>query len=573
MSSYTFPKNNFSSGVVSPKLMGRFDTASYTSGCSTLVNFLPTKEGYIKKRPGTRFVIATKNDPCRLYDHYDVSGNPYALELSASYIEIYDADTHASVSSVAPTYTSAQLFELQLAQIDGEVWIVHPDHKPLRLYWNVTDWDIAEPTFTGDRTFAAAGDYPSVIGFYSGRLFLGATDDEPYAVFASKTPDATTGATQYTDFTLGTDESDAIYVLESDMRGRTIQWFSPCQRFMTGTNRSIWMSNSEAPIPATFDLNITSFMGVCNLPAIMVDNVIICVGLDKKTVYALVYSDDAGGYVAQDISFQASHLLASGIVEFKVMYRPEKIIWFCMADGSLVSCSVDFQAGFIGWAKHELGGEGLVESIAVIQKDTADELWMVVERDERTLEYLVFDDIDTTAVEDSYYVDCGEVFTAGTPTDTVTGLTWLAGQEVVALADGAELAAATVATGGSITYDRTFSKCAIGYAYTSDLIPVPPELNINGTWQGKKKRNEVCTLRLYRSRGGSVGTSADDLHPLSYRLWGTALYGEPPELFTGDYEENIGGSVDETGQILVRHSEPVPFNLLALIQRIAILEG
>lgn len=573
MSNYTVLKNNFSSGALSPKLLGRSDSAPYVEGCSTLINFLPTKEGYIRKRPGTRFIAATKNDPCRLYDHYALDGSPLVIELATSYAEIYDADTHASVSSVSPTYTASELFDLQIAQIYGELWIVHPDHKPLRLYWDGSDWATAEPTFTGDRTFASAGKYPSVIGFYSGRLFLGATDDEPYAIFASKTPNATTGATQYTNFTLGTDETDAIYLLESDIRGRKIEWFSPCTRFMAGTNRNVWMSNSDAPIPATFDMNITSSMGVCNIPALMVDNVLICVGLDKKTVYALVYSNDAGGYVAQDISFKASHLLSSGIVEFKAMYRPEKILWFCMEDGSLVSCSIDFQAGFIGWAKHELGGNGVVDSIAVVQKDTADELWMVVERDTRTIEYLVFDNLDSTAIEDSYYVDCGEVFTSGTPTDTITGLSWLSGQEVVALADGAELASAPVSDTGEITYDRTFSKCSLGYAYTSDLIPVPPELNINGTWQGKNKRCEKATLRLYRSRGGSLGTNVSDLQPLPYQYFGTALYGDPPDIFTGDISMTLSGIVDTSGQVLLRHSEPVPFNLLALIERIAILEA
>ena len=80
MSNYTVLKNNFSSGVLSPKLLGRSDSAPYVEGCSTLTNFLPTKEGYIRKRPGTRFIAETANDPCRLYDHYALDGSPLVIE-------------------------------------------------------------------------------------------------------------------------------------------------------------------------------------------------------------------------------------------------------------------------------------------------------------------------------------------------------------------------------------------------------------------------------------------------------------------------------------------------------------
>ncbi len=51
---------NFSGGEISPELFGRVDMAKYSSGCSTLRNFLVAYRGGAMTRPGTKFVARSR---------------------------------------------------------------------------------------------------------------------------------------------------------------------------------------------------------------------------------------------------------------------------------------------------------------------------------------------------------------------------------------------------------------------------------------------------------------------------------------------------------------------------------
>ena len=56
MAKYVHATNNFSSGEISPKALGRFDTEEYSNGLSLCKNFIVGKQGGLYKRQGTRFL-------------------------------------------------------------------------------------------------------------------------------------------------------------------------------------------------------------------------------------------------------------------------------------------------------------------------------------------------------------------------------------------------------------------------------------------------------------------------------------------------------------------------------------
>ena len=51
----------FNAGRLGPRLRGRIDLAKYAVGCEQLDNFIPTVQGPVVKRPGTRHVIGAKH--------------------------------------------------------------------------------------------------------------------------------------------------------------------------------------------------------------------------------------------------------------------------------------------------------------------------------------------------------------------------------------------------------------------------------------------------------------------------------------------------------------------------------
>jgi hypothetical protein len=112
----------------------------------------------------------------------------------------------------------------------------------------------------------------------------------------------------------------------------------------------------------------------------------------------------------------------------------------------------------------------------------------------------------------------------------------------------------------------------VGLPYASTLVPTVPEIPANGTSMAKKRRIEKATLRLYESFGGRVGTSEERLEIMSYMRYGKYVLGNAPEPFTGDVDIVVSGIVDPDGTVLVRHDEPAPFTILALIEHIALME-
>lgn len=51
---------NFSSGELSPLMLGRVDLPKYLNGCETLENWLPLMYGGVKRRPGLRFALQSR---------------------------------------------------------------------------------------------------------------------------------------------------------------------------------------------------------------------------------------------------------------------------------------------------------------------------------------------------------------------------------------------------------------------------------------------------------------------------------------------------------------------------------
>jgi hypothetical protein len=57
MAKFNTLQNNFKSGKLSPLLDGRTDLAEYLTGLRELKNLRPLRQGGVKKREGTQFLV------------------------------------------------------------------------------------------------------------------------------------------------------------------------------------------------------------------------------------------------------------------------------------------------------------------------------------------------------------------------------------------------------------------------------------------------------------------------------------------------------------------------------------
>ena len=84
-------QSNFNAGELSPLIYGRTDSPRYKQGLATCQNYIPTLQGPLVRRPGTKFLNAVKDStkpPVLIPFQYSIT-QAYVLEFGDAYIRFY----------------------------------------------------------------------------------------------------------------------------------------------------------------------------------------------------------------------------------------------------------------------------------------------------------------------------------------------------------------------------------------------------------------------------------------------------------------------------------------------------
>ena len=551
-------------------------------------NMIPMLAGGLRKRPGTWFGVKTRNNAeARLIYWPPPDGSCRILEITAGRIRVLRARPDEENNMIFSTtgganipHTAQQVQELHYAINKKEMWLVHPEQPPVQLRSD-PGFDVfypstapgSDPTLYGI-DFTLAGNRPKTVAFYAGRLCFAGTDNNPNRIYMSKAMNSQTGQGRHTDFTAGSNPADAIILEENDMYGSRIQWLAASRRLVAATGITTWSDNGEVPTPATFDMNIVEHTGSSHIQPRGTKEIMVYVGRYGKSLRALVWNENGygGGYIDMDTSERAAHLFSAGIKDFAVMDNPFPMIWIVTKAGELISCTINIRGGVLAYARHPM--DGIVEAVTIARQGTDDVVFLVVKRgDDRNIEYMILEDLVNSDFTDSHYVDAGELRTYNTPEKTITGLGRFAGKTIRAFADGAILPPIHVDEQGIAELQTAVSKIHLGLPYKAAFSPNERQIPANGTSLGKKRRIEKITLRLYKSIGGRAGTTEEKATELIMQRFGSYELGSAPEPFTGEIDVTVSGNIDTEGKLVITHEEPVPFTMLALVERVAILEA
>jgi hypothetical protein len=573
-------RNNFAGGEVGPHVMGRIDLPAYQVGCKRLENFMIGKLGDIRRRPGTYYVAAATG-AARLIPWLLPDGTFLIIELSNLRARYINPAGTITISNTTTPWATADLPGIRWTNIKGVLYLVHPSYAPRTLTWTTGSPPtvaIASPTFTGT-AFNTATNYPANVAFYAGRLWFQGTATSPRGLWGSCTFDPATYADRYTVFVTGADPDDAIYIVESAMGAKPLDWLEPLLALMAGGASAIWQQNGSGTVPESFDMCICSATGSAAIQAKAFGGFIVYVGAGGNSLHALSYSDDAGGYSSTEIAFSGRHLLAGGVKEFDVETAPDMALWIVTTDGKLLSFHLDTGTGVAGMAYHPMPG-ATVESVCTARSGNVDRVYLVVNRSGvRTIEFIDPGEYTTIGPADDtntpggmHYVDSGIYIKGASPATTFTGLTHLEGKEVDALGDGAVMPRVTVAS-GAVTYPESVTRIHIGRPMQALVQPTPPEIPTNGTGQDKKRRVERLTLRVVDSYGGKIGTDEtveDKMHLLPDFEYGETVYGAAPVLYSGDKGGDFPGTNEINPTIIITQDEPLPFHLVGIIEQISV---
>lgn len=129
---------SFNGGELSPRMGGRVDTAIYGVGLEQALNFVPTVEGAIVKRPGFEFIRAARAGATWLTNfRFDLTQD-YVLEWSDGILRFYTNDVRIETApgvpyEVAVPYTAAEAPFVSAQQSFDRLYLDHPNHPPARL--------------------------------------------------------------------------------------------------------------------------------------------------------------------------------------------------------------------------------------------------------------------------------------------------------------------------------------------------------------------------------------------------------------------------------------------------------
>lgn len=401
--------------------------------------------------------------------------------------------------------------------------------------------------------------YPKMACFFQDRLVLAATKKEPYSIWMSRTGDYPNFGIEKVDG--GVTDDSAIKADLITRNGFEILHLVPAKDLVILTTGNEWIIEGSSVItPAKINPRPQTMRGSNTCPPQHIGNRIVHVQRSGKTVRDLGYQYDADNYNGDDLTLLATHLTEGHkLVSSAYIQEPNSTLYYVRDDGVLLSLAFIKEQNVFAWSHHTTDGK--YKKVASIPNGASDVLYVTVERNGKTYIERFNPGIEAAVYMDSYVTGSGSSIKAD----------HLIGKTVQVLADGTRLQDAVVPENGLVAFGQSFSDITIGLAYETRVEQPGPDIGLKeGTMQARISKINTVVLRVEKSYGGHIGyTFKDkDMDELRYEDYET--------LETGDIVQqmpvaNIGSNTKN--HICIKHDEPFPFELNAIIREVSIDGG
>lgn len=431
-----------------------------------------------------------------------------------------------------------------------------------------------------ENAWSASRGWPSTATFHEGRLMIAGAKALPSTVWGSKVGfffDFDPGQALDDEGLEATLDTDQVNACTAIISGRQLQVFT------TGTEFTVPQLEGEPITPTSFLFKTATRRGsVEGVRPQMTEGGTLYLQRGGKAIRELIFSDLEASFTSNDISLLSSHLLQSPI---RIVQRRGTNI----DEGDLLLVLNGGTGGILGSvaafailraqnvvAPSLLNTDGTIEEIGLEDADQPI-VYAVVKRtiNSATKYYL-------ESFDDDYTTDSAIQFSGGTlpGTTTVTGLGHLEGEVVKVIADDAELADKTVAS-GQIIIDRvptTYLEVGLEYpTFTDDLVgnatkttplirTMPVETRLpSGPVTGIKKR--IVQVNAVLDDTQNLVINGD---PIPFRKLDEAILDSGVAFFTGTKRSGAFLGFDFDGQIEITQDAPLYFTLLALDYRVSV---
>lgn len=245
-----------------------------------------------------------------------------------------------------------------------------------------------------------ATSYPGAVAFTDdARVAHAGTDAKPETIWFSRSPSAA-GAVRFDDFTSGTNDDDAVTFTLAPLRGRvdSIRWVTNTDKYIAfgtfGSIRRMYGDVETASItPTAVTAKAANSDGVASARPVVDGVAILYIARSGLKVESLEYDYQVDGYVPDDKNLVSSHITRQGLTQIARQIGSPTIIWAVRNDGVLLGLTYKAKENIAGWHRHTLGGDGVVEAIGIMPRESnAEQLWLSVKRNinGNTVRYVEF---------------------------------------------------------------------------------------------------------------------------------------------------------------------------------------
>lgn len=420
---------------------------------------------------------------------------------------------------------------------------------------------------------------PAVSATYQQRRLFGNTNTAPDAVNGSRTG-------FISNFTISSplQADDAIAFKLAGNNHHPIRHMLDLKQLIICTDGGAWVikpPEGRAIAPNEIEADQESYVGFsAAVKPCILGTSIVYVEARNRLVHTIAFAQQAEGLAGKDLTVDAGHLFEGyTVVAMDYALSPYSTLWLVRSDGRLLGLTYIPDLDVWGWHRHDtqLGGW---EDVVVVPEGDEDVVYLKGARTidgspvrfiERLTKHAL---LDWDA--DCFCMDAGLSY-SGSPASSVSGLDHLEGAVVAVVADGVVIydgnptaagAAAFTVSGGSISLPSgvSASNIHVGLAVPAYELETL-DLDVQGTnVADKRKRVAALTAMLSGSaRSFQAGPDANNLVPFA-----PATYDPTDKSFTGKVEINLVSSFGDNGRVFLRHTDPLPLTVLALIPNVDI---
>lgn len=408
----------------------------------------------------------------------------------------------------------------------------------------------------------SVGDNPGAVSYFEQRRWFGGTYTRPNNLWATRP-----GTESDMSYSLPSQDDDRIAVRVAAREANRILHIVPLAQLMLLTGAAEWRVsplNSDAITPASMSVRPQSYVGASNVQPLVIGSSMIYGAGRGGHLRELGYNYEAGGYISGDVCLRAPHLFDNKtIVDLAYSKAPSPVVWAVSSSGKMIAMTYVPEQQVGGFSTIET--KGTIESVCVVAEGDEDIVYVEVLRTMngqtvRFVERMV--ERRYTELKECVFVDCAGTYRGEARTE-IAGLSWLEGETVNILADGA-VEPPQVVKNGKITLTYPAEVVHVGLPFMADMktLPVAMALQDGSYGSGHKKNVREVFFRVVNSSGTQAGPSFDKL--AEYPARSTEFAGSAPDPITDEVGFQIQPQWSQGGQVCVRQKYPLPLRIVSM---------